>query len=151
MTTSLCCNSFPSEVLAFKKLGFARVNQVADEQKLSTIYPRQKVPDSIFSTTDGNVAVEVKRIKNVMHKDTVLNALSKVHHKIVQDFNIKVFHIVFLTRETGKRDKVNCVTRDVHGIMKKHINVVPYKLNTGPHVFVHVIKANSDVFRNIGF
>ena len=151
MTTSLCNNSFASEILAFQKLGFEKRNQVADEKVLSTIYPRQRVPDSIFATTDGNVAVEVKRVKNVMHKDTVLNALSKVNDKIVEDFGIKVLHIVFLTRETGTRDKVSCVTRDVHGIMRKHMDTVPYTLKAGPRVYVHVIKANPGVFRNIGF
>ncbi len=151
MNTSLCDNSFASELFAFKKLGFAKSNQVADEKILSALYYRQRVPDSIFSSNDGNVAVEVKRVKNVMHKDTVMNALSKMHDKIVSDFDIKIFHLVFLTRESGKRDNVNCVIRDVHGIMKKHIDTVPYKLNSGPRVFVHVIKADSEVFKNIGF
>ena len=149
--TQLCGNSFASEILAFQHLGFTKYNQLADENLLSRLYPRQRVPDSIFATVDGNVAVEVKRVKNVMHKDTVINALSKMHKTIINDFDIKFFHIVFQTREFGPRDKLINVTRDVHGIMKKECKSIPYKIHNGPKVFIHVMKADPKVFKNIGY
>ena len=148
---SLCENSEYSERLAFQKLGFTWRNQIASETHLSTCYPNQKVPDAIFSTIDGNIAVEVKRVKNVMHKDTVVNAIGKMHAAIVNDFNIKQYHIVFQTRGNGARDKVTCVVRDVHGILKKMITTVPYRLQTGPTLFIHIQKVGETAFTNIGY
>jgi len=148
---SLCQNSEYSEVLAFQKLGFTLKNQVASETLLSTRYPNQKVPDAIFAMVGGNVAVEVKRVKNVMHKDTVINALGKMHPGIVRDFKIKHYHIVFQTRGNGARDKVACVVRDVHGILKKVIPTIPYRLPTGPTLFIHVQRVGETAFTNIGY
>lgn len=148
---SLCTNSDYSEILAFEYLGFKPKDQIASEKALSMLYPRRKVPDAIFKTKNGNVAVEVKRVKNVMHKDTVINALEKVHADLALFFNLKEVHVVFQTREKGTRDKVHCVLRDVHGIVKKTCKTVPYSLVSGVKLTVHVQKVGEEPFRNIGF
>ena len=148
---TLCENSKLSEKLAFSFLGFQNENRIVPESLLSVIYPRRRVPDSIFATDAGNVAVEVKRIKNVMHKDTVINALEKIHPDIVRDFDIKYYYIVFQTRATGKRDSVTSVTRDVHGIMKRLLPSVPYKTKNGVKVLAYVQKVGELPFKNIGF
>ena len=67
-----------------------------------------------------------------MHKDTVYNALEKVHADLANSFDLKEVHIVFQTRENGVRDKVNCVSKDVHGIIKTfqtHLNQIFNHLN----------------------
>ena len=147
---SLCDNSELSEKIAFSFLGFKDENRLASELLLSKLYPRRRVPDSIFATEEGNVAVEVKRVKNVMHKDTVVNALEKIHLDIVSDFDIKSYHIVFQTRGSGSRDKVNKVVRDAHGIMKRLVSQVPYQTKNGVRIFVHVQKVGQLPFINIG-
>ena len=148
---SLCENSEKSEIAAFRHLGFLPENIIASEMILSQLYLRRKVPDCIFSTIHGNVAVEVKRIKNVVHKDTVLNALEKVHTELVRDFDIKIFHIVFQARGIGNRDKVSNVIRDVHGILKKIIPCIPYKMENGVKLYIHVQKVSEHEFENIGY
>ncbi len=148
---SLCTNSDYSERLAFQFLGFKPGDQIATERVLSALYPRRKVPDAIFKSKRGNVAVEVKRVKNVMHKDTVNNALEKVHSDLANFFNLKEAHVVFQTRENGQRDKVPCVLRDVHGIIKKTYTSFPYMLKSGVKLVVHVQKVGEGPFKNIGF
>lgn len=148
--TTLCGNSELSERVAFKHLGFRSVHRIASEIVLSNIYPKQKVPDGLFDTGDGSVAVEVKRITNVMHVETLLNALQKVHARLVEDFDVKVFHIVLQTRESGQRDKVSCIVKDAHGIMKKLVPCIPYVHSTGPKLFVHVQKVEDCLFDCIG-
>ena len=148
---SLCKNSELSEKIAFSFLGFKDENRIVSEHLLSKLYPRRRVPDSIFETEEGNVAVEVKRVKNVMHQDTVINALEKIYLDIVSDFNIKYYHIVFQTRGSGSRDKVNNVVRDVHGIMRKFVSKAPYQTKNGVRVFVHVQKVGELPFMNIGY
>lgn len=148
---SLCNNSELSEKIAFSFLGFKDENRIVSEHLLSKIYPRRRVPDSIFETEEGNVAVEVKRVKNVMHQDTVINALEKIHLDVISDFSIKYYHIVFQTRGSGKRDKVNNVVRDVHGIMRKLVSNTPYQTKNGVRVFVHVQKVGELPFMNIGY
>ena len=148
---SLCNNSELSEKIAFSFLGFKDENRIVSEHLLSRIYPRRRVPDSIFETEEGNVAVEVKRVKNVMHQDTVINALEKIHLNIVSDFSIKYYHIVFQTRGSGERDKVNNVIRDVHGLMRKFVSKAPYQTKNGVRVFVHVQKVGELPFMNIGY
>lgn len=148
---TLCGNSELSEKIAFSFLGFRNENVLASETILSHIYRGKRVPDSIFETVKGNVAVEVKRVKNVMHMDTVINALEKMHAEIVQDFKIRHYHIVFQTRGTGMRDSVTKVTRDAHGILKKLVPSIPYKTKNGVLVFAHVQKVGERPFKNIGF
>lgn len=148
---TLCSNSDYSERLAFAFLGFKPKDQIASERALSLLFPKKKVPDAIFKSKRGNVAVEVKRIKNVMHKDTVNNALEKVHSELANSFDLKEVHIVFQTRENGTRDKVNCVSRDVHGIIKKTFTSTPYTLESGVKLFVHVQKVDETPFKNIGY
>ena len=149
--TTLCDNSELSERVAFQRLGFRLAQQIASESVLSNIYPKQKVPDGLFGTKNGSVAVEVKRITNVMHTGTLVNALQKVHARLVEDFDVKVFHIVLQTRESGQRDKVSCIVKDAHGIMKKLVPCVPYVHSTGPRLFVHVQKVEDCLFKHIGF
>jgi hypothetical protein len=148
---SLCTNSDYSERLAFQFLGFKPGDQIATERALSALYPKRKVPDAIFNSKRGNVAVEVKRVKNVIHKDTVNNALEKVHADLANCFNLKEVHVVFQTRENGQRDKVPCVLRDVHGIIKKTYTSFPYMLKSGVKLIVHVQKVGEGPFQNIGF
>ena len=148
---SLCNNSELSENIAFSFLGFKDENRLVTEHLLSKIYPRRCVPDSIFETEEGNVAVEVKRVKNVMYQDTVINALEKMNSYIVSDFSIKYYHIVFQTRGSGERDNVNNVVRDVHGIMRKLVSNTPYQTKNGVRVFVHVQKVGELPFMNIGY
>ena len=100
----------------------------------------------------GNVAVEVKRVKNVVHTDTVVNALAKLHSKLIQDFDVKVYNIVFQTRCNGKRDQVRNVRKDVHGVMKRLNYEPPYKIgHNGTKIFIHVQKVDEQCFQNIGF
>lgn len=148
---TLCRNSDYSERLAFEFLGFKPKDQIASERALSALFPKKKVPDAIFKSKCGNVAVEVKRVKNVMHKDTVYNALEKVHAGLTHLFELKEVHIVFQTRENGVRDKVNCVSRDVHGIIKKARATNPYILDYGVKLIVHVQKVGEIPFKNIGY
>ena len=148
---NLCSNSEYSERLAFEFLGFKPNDRIATEKALSALYPKRKVPDAIFKSKRGNIAVEVKRIKNVMHKDTVNNALEKVHADLATKFNLKEVHVVFQTRENGQRDKVSCVLRDAHGIIKKICTTIPYTLKSGVKLVVHVQKVGEDPFKNIGF
>ena len=148
---TLCSNSEISENLAFSFLGFRDENRIVSESELALIYRRQRVPDSIFKTDLGNVAVEVKRVKNVIHKDTVINALEKINTAIVYDFKLKHFYIVFQTRESGQRDSVNNIIRDVHGILKKILPSIPYKAKNGVKIYVHVQKVGDLPFENIGF
>jgi len=147
---SLCANSDISEKLAFQFLGYKQMHQVVSEVVLSNLYPKSKVPDAIFSTIHGNAAVEVKRVKNVMHKDTVVNAIEKLGLNIVKDFNIKTFHMVFQTRENAHRNKVKFVLNDVHGILKKMLDSFPYKKH-GVKIYVHVQKVGEVPFKNIGY
>ena len=86
-----------------------------------------------------------------MHKDTVYNALEKMHSELANSFDLKEVHIVFQTRENGMRDKVNCVSRDVHGIIKKTYTTNPYTLESGVKLFVHVQKVGETPFKNIGY
>ena len=148
---TLCSNSDYSERLAFEFLGFKPKDQIASERALSVLFPKKKVPDAIFKSIRGNIAVEVKRVKNAMHKDTVYNALEKVHSELANSFDLKEVHIVFQTRENGMRDKVNCVSRDVHGIIKKTCTINPYILESGVRLFIHVQKVGETPFKNIGF
>lgn len=148
---TLCSNSDYSERLAFEFLGFKPNDQIASERALSALFPKRKVPDAIFKSKRGNVAVEVKRVKNVMHKDTVYNALEKVHADLAHSFDLKEVHIVFQTRENGVRDKVNCVSKDVHGIIKKTCATDPYVLTSGVKLIVHVQKVGEVPFKNIGY
>ena len=148
---SLCENSYLSELKAFEFLELKKKDQIISEKELSLLFPRKKVPDAIFKSKRGNIAIEVKRIKNMVHKDTVQNALNKVHADMASFFSIKEVHLIFQTREEGQRDKICCVLRDVHGIIKKQYKVFPYELEYGSKLFVHVQKVKDDVFKNIGF
>lgn len=151
-----------SEAIAFAYLGLNPSDLICSESDLIARYSGcTRIPEAIFvdpSDATRMVSIEVKRIvgnrnprdvrKTVRGRyvwpwiATIQSALSKANHVVVNDFNVKVHHMVFVLPNTISLKEARSIRR--------HVGRVMQECETAARVCcAHLIRVSEEVFDDL--